>query len=434
FRAFANNGLAGFTTLVEFGPSVYAGIWSAVFFDENGQMFAYEEVSNSIYLIDTSTGNRLRLATGTDEGGFSDGTSCRGGTPFALSGFGGNIYVDQDASDIKDGLEVNLGGGIRVDLYSDNATPNDLSDDGFISTVDTDPDGTYAFVGLPAGATYRLEVDVNDADLPPGAQIGTSNPLVGVKADSGAFTVSYDFGFDPQFSDLSITKQAFRAGTTSPVTTAVEGDIIDWVISVTNDGPGSPSGVKVIEKIPSGFEYVSDTAPATGDFFDPDTGLWFVDEILSQATETLTIRVRVTAGADHTNVAEIVASSLPDLDSDPNSGIKVDDLSDGQPDDDEDSVTITLRTGNRILSGTLILDTGVGGGTAHDGIRTGAEIGSALNSVTLLDSGGALLAAPRILADGSWSYVLDDAYSGDLTIAGVPGPTYLPISEAPGAV
>lgn len=433
FHAFANNGIAGFTTLVEFGPTVYAGIWSAVFFDENGQMFAYEEVSNSIYLIDTSTGNRLRLATGTDEGGFSDGTSCRGGTPFALSGFGGNIYVDQDASDIKDGSEVNLGGGIRVDLYSDNATPNDLSDDSFISTVDTDPDGTYAFVGLPAGATYRLEVDVNDADLPPGAQIGTSNPLVGVKADSGAFTVSYDFGFDPQFSDLSITKQAFRAGTTYPVTTAVEGDIIDWVISVTNDGPGSPSGVKVIESIPAGFAYISDTAPQTGDYFDPSTGLWFVDEILPGATETLTIRVRVTSGGNYTNVVEIVSSSLPDLDSDPNVGLAQDDLRDGIADDDEASVTITLATTGGEISGRLIQDDGRGG-VAHDGLATGNEVGTNAGSILLLDDSGALLANPQIGADGQWAYRLAPDYTGTLTVSTVPPEGWRAISETPGAL
>ncbi|MCZ4367124.1 DUF11 domain-containing protein [Sulfitobacter dubius] len=433
FRVFANNGLAGFTTVVEFGPSVYTGIWSAVFFDENGQMYAYEEVSNSIYLIDTSTGNRLRLATGTDEGGFSDGTSCRGGTPFVLSGLGGNIYIDQDGSDIKDGAEENLAGGIRVDLYSDNATPNDLDDDSFIRTVDTEPDGTYAFVGLPAGTTYRVEVDVNDADLPPGAQIGTSNPLVGVKADSGAFTVAYDFGFDPQFSDLSITKEAYQAGTTSPVTTAVEGDIIDWVISVTNDGPGSPSGVKVIESIPAGFAYISDTAPPTRDYFDPSTGLWFVDEILPGATETLTIRVRVTAGGNYTNVVEIVSSSLPDLDSDPAVGLAQDDLQDGIADDDEASVTIALATSGGEISGQLIRDDGRGG-VAHDGSATGDEVGTNAGTIQLLDDAGALLASPQVGADGRWSYRLAPNYTGSLTVSTVPAEGWRAISERPGSL
>ncbi|SFE83994.1 conserved repeat domain-containing protein [Sulfitobacter brevis] len=434
FRVFANNGVAGLATVIEFGPADYTGIWSAVFFDENGRMYAYEEDSNAIYLIDTTSGNRLRLATGPEEGGFSDGASCRGGTPFALSGFGGNIYIDQNASDVKDVGEINLGGGIAVDLYSDNGTPNDLSDDSFLRTTDTETDGTYAFVGLPAGATYRVEVDVNDPDLPPGSQIGTSNPLVGVTADTNSFTVARDFGFDPQNSDLSITKEAFQAGTTSPVTTAVVGDVIDWVVSVTNSGPGSPSSVRVIERIPSGFAYISDTAPPTGDYYDPGTGEWFVDEILSGATETLTVRVRVTAGGDYTNVAEITASSLPDLDSDPAVGLQVDDLSDGIADDDEAFVTIELATTASLISGRLIRDNGAGGGTAHDGLATGGESGTSKGSILLMDDSGALLANPVLDANGRWSYSLAAGYTGDLTVSVSAAEGWRAISEAPGAL
>ena len=65
------------------------------------------------------------------------------------------------------------------------------------------------------------------------------------------------------------------------------------IITVQNSGSGSPSGVKVIDRLPDGFEYVSDDAPATGDTYDPATGLWFVDEILAGTSETLTITARL---------------------------------------------------------------------------------------------------------------------------------------------
>lgn len=434
FRASPNNGTAGPTAVIEFGSAIHSGTWSAVFFDENGRMYAYEEASNAVWLIDTTTGNRQRLASGPDENGLSDGASCRGGTVVPLAGFGGNIYIDQNASDVRDTGEVNLGAAIGVDVYSDNATPNDLSDDSLIGSTETAPDGTYAFTGLPAGATYRVEVDVNDPDLPLGAQIGTSNPLVGVTTDTPSVTVARNFGFDPQNSDLAITKQAFRAGTSTTVSTASAGDIIDWVVTITNAGPGSPSGVEVIERIPSGFAYISDTAPDTGDFYDPDTGLWFVDEILSGATETLTLRVRVLENGEHRNAVEVTQSSLPDLDSDPGAGPLVDDLGDGVVDDDEASVTITLLTGTRTLSGRVIRDDGAGGGTAHDGAATGGESGTDQGQITLLDDAGALLASPPIGADGRWSYALDTAYSGKLTVTAIPDQTWLTISEDPGAL
>ncbi len=435
FRVSTNGGVAGPVAVIEFGDPIHLGTFAAVFFDEDGRFYAYDNDARELFLINTTTGARqlLARAAGT-EGGFNDGASCRGPAPVALSGFGGNMFFDLDASDIKDGAETNLGGGIRVDLYSDNGTPNNPDDDGsVIASVDTAPDGTYRFDGLPSGVTYRVEVDVTDPDLPAGAQIGTSNPLVGVTTDSATVVIDRDFGFDPQNSDLSITKRAFRAGTATEITTAAAGDLIDWVVEINNAGPGSPSGVRVIERVPDGFDYISDTAPATGDFYDPDSGLWFVDEILSGATETITIRVRMRDSGSFTNVAEVTESSLPDLDSDPSAGPLVDDYGDGVADDDEASVTLTLETGTRVLSGQVIHDNGAGGGTAHDGSATGAEAGSDAAQIELRDDVGTLIARPPLDPDGRWSYALDAAYAGEVTVALLAADGWRAISESPGA-
>lgn len=433
FRATSNGGLPGTAVTAIFGPAIYTGTYGAVFFDENGRMYVFENDSNIIYLIDTATGSRQFLAeSAQDEGGLNDGASCRGPSPVLLSGLGGSVYVDQNASDVREAGEPDLGGGIRVDLYTDNGTPNDLSDDNLVASTDTQPDGSYAFTGLPAANTYRIEVDEADPDLPGGSQIGTSNPILGARPDSSGIAVEYDFGFDPQISDLSITKRAYRAGTTTTVTTAAPGDVIDWVVEVTNDGPGSPSNVRVIEKIPSGFAYLSDDAPATGDIYDPETGLWFVDEILSGATERLTVRVRVLEAGDHVNEAEIIESSLPDLDSDPAAGPAVDDLDDGRADDDEARAEITLVIGTRQLTGRLIRDDGAGDGTAHDGAATDSETGTQSGTLQLLDADGALLASPAIDADGRWSYALASDYADTLTVRVDPATDWMAVSENPG--
>ncbi|MEQ3626534.1 MAG: GEVED domain-containing protein [Celeribacter sp.] len=434
FRVSTNGGVAGPVAVIEFGDPVHIGTFAALFFDEDGRLYAYDNDARELYVINTTTGARQLLARSTSsEGGFNDGASCRGPAPVALSGFGGNIFNDLDASDIKDGAETNLGAGIRVDLYSDNGTPNNPNDDGsIIASVETLADGTYRFDGLPTGVTYRVEVDLTDPDLPPGAQIGTSNPLVGVTTDSGTVVIERDFGFDPQSSDLSITKRAFRAGTATEITTGAAGDLIDWVVEIRNDGPGSPSGVRVIERIPDGFDYISDTAPPSGDFYNPDTGLWFVDEILSGATETITIRVRMRDSGNFTNVAEVTESSLPDIDSDPAVGTLVDDYGDGIVDDDEASVTLTQETGTRRLAGRVILDTGAGGGTAHDGAATGGEVGTDAAQVELRDDLGTLIARPALDAAGRWSYALDASYAGEVTVTLIPDEGWLAISEDPG--
>nr|WP_281429848.1 DUF11 domain-containing protein [Sulfitobacter faviae] len=223
--------------------------------------------------------------------------------------------------------------------------------------------------------TYRVALDEADPDLPSGLTIGTSNPLLGVPVSGNSVTSDQDFGFDPAGSDLELSKIAAATGTTTPITNVSEGDTIDWIITITNVSGGSPSGVKVIDQIPSGFAYVSDDAPATGDTYDPDTGLWFVDELLSGESETLTITTTVLGSGDFTNQAEIIYSSLPDPDSDPSTGPLTDDLFDQLPDDDEASYSVTLVTGERILTGRVFIDNGADGGTAHDALRNGSEGG-----------------------------------------------------------
>ncbi|GGA05689.1 DUF11 domain-containing protein [Neptunicoccus cionae] len=432
FKFSANGGSASVGTeqVTFFGPATYTGTYGAAWFDENGLFYVYDDATNNVYLVDTTTGISQRIATSSDEeGGGNDGASCRGPSVIPFGSVAGNIYVDQDGSDVKDGAEINLGGGVSVSIYDDRGTPNDLSDDNFIRTVETLADGTYTIGNLSGGSTYRIEVDEADTDLPAGSTIGTSNPLVSVSVVPNATTQDQNFGFDPGESDLSITKVAYKANTSTVITEATAGDLIDWVISVNNSGPGSPSNVTVIEKLPDGFEYLSDDAPATGDYFDPSTGVWFVDEILSGAVETLTIQVRVLETGTHINEVEIIRSSLPDSDSDVEVGSKTDDLSDGIADDDEDSYEITLKTGGPTLSGRVFNDNGTGGGTAHDGEFNGAESGAPASTLSILNDSGDTIAQPKIAADGTWSYALDGSYTGPLTLTVTPETGWMPVSE-----
>lgn len=420
FSVSANNGTAsvGTETVQFFGPSTYAGTYGAVWFDDTGRFYIYDNGTNEISLVDLATGISQVIAVSQDEeGGTNDGASCRGPSAIPFGSLSGNIYIDQNASDVKDAGELNLGGGILIRVFDDRNTPNDLSDDVFLKSVETFADGTYSVGDLSPGTSYRLEVDVNDTDLPAGSQIGTSNPIVGVAVAPYSDTPEQNFGFDPQESDLSLTKVAYAVGGNTVITTAAPGDVIDFVISINNSGPGSPSGVTVIEKLPSGYVYINDDAPATGDYYDPDTGVWFVDEILPGTTETLRVTARVLEGGDHLNVVEIIQSSLPDRDSDPGTGIKVDDFNDGIADDDEDSYEISIYAGERTLSGRIILDNGIGGGTAHDGIVNGSEVGTDIASLSIFDSGGTLIASPVIAPDGTWEYALDAAYNGEITLA-----------------
>ncbi|WP_283638578.1 DUF11 domain-containing protein [Marinovum algicola] len=432
FRVSANGGNAsvGTEAVTLFGPATYTGTYGAVWFDDTGRFYIYDNNTNEIFLVDTTTGLRQLIAVSQDdEGGTNDGASCRGPSAIPYGSMSGNVYIDQDGSDAKDGAEINLGGGIAINVYDDRGTPNDITDDIFLKTVDTLADGTFNVGDLSPGTTYRVEVDVTDSDLPAGSQIGTSNPIVGVTVTPYGNTPDINFGFDPQESDLSLTKVAYANGGNTVITQAAPGDLIDFVISINNAGPGSPSGVTVIENLPSGFQYVSDDAPATGDYYDPANGVWFVDEILPGAIEELRITARVLATGNHVNSVEIIASSLDDRDSDPAVGAAVDDLNDGLADDDEDSYAISLYAGERRLSGRIFLDNGSGGGTAHDGLVNGGEVGAPEVRLLITDSTGGVIAAPLVDDDGSWNYALDAAHSGPITLSVTDNPDYMPVSE-----
>ena len=421
------NGLldgGGTATPVFFGPATYPGSYGAMWFDEDGRLYIYNNRNNEIQVVNVGvagngTGNATFLAVSTDEeGGTNDGAYCRGPAPVPLGGLSGTVYEDIDSNDTRGLAEPGVGPGVTVSVYFDNGTQADLSDDILIGSTETLADGTYSFDGLVTIETYRVEVDESDPDLPQNANLGTTNPHIGVVVDSNAITTGLDFGFDPGLADLEITK-------TANVDIALPGETVIWSISVTNRGNGSPANVMVSDLIPSGFTYVSDSAPSVGDYYDPINGNWFVDEILVGATETLTIVTTANEGGERTNYAEIIYSSLPDPDSDFTVGRLVPDGTD----DDEAQYTVAEFDG-QTLSGRVFLDNGGGGATAYDAALGGAESGGALAAIVLTDATGTQIAAPPVGSDGRWVAALPLGFSGAVTVTAVPQSSHLLVSEA----
>ncbi len=407
-----------------FGPTTYTGGYGALWFDEDGRLYLYNNNNNEIIVANVGvagngTGNAAFLAVSTDEeGGTNDGAYCRGPAPVPLGSIKGTVFEDIDSDDMLGAGEPGVGAGVTVSVYYDNGTQANLADDTFIGTTETIADGTYIFDGLVTIETYRVEIDATDPDLPLNSNIGTSNPIIGVTVSTTTQTQDVNFGMDPGIADLEITK-------TANVTEALPGDTVIWTISVTNKGNGSPANVMVSDIIPDGFTYVSDDAPAVGDYYNPSNGNWFVDEILPNATETLNITTTANAGGGRTNYAEIVFSSMPDPDSDFNVGRLVTDGTD----DDEAQFTVA-EFGGHTVAGRIFLDNGAGAATAYDASLGGAETAGAFATVVVTDSGGTVLATPPINAAGEWIAALPFGYSGTLTVTASPAAGYLSVSEA----
>ena len=169
------------------------------------------------------------------------------------------------------------------------------------------------------GAPYTCAV----GDLEPGATAtftsvmttgtaGVYTNTASVTADqpeavAGNNTVSENTTFKVP-ADLSLTK------TVAPQAVNIGGQVV-FTITVANGGPAATSGVQVADALPAGYTYVSATA-SQGDY-TPGTGLWNVGALANGATANLRITATVNATGSYVNVAEIVASSVPDPDSVP---------------------------------------------------------------------------------------------------------------------
>ena len=138
----------------------------------------------------------------------------------------------------------------------------------------------------------------------------------------GDSTVTVNFGD----ADLSLVKTVSN-------TTPIYGRNINFVLTVTNDGPEAATGVEVTDNLPGGFTFIS--ASASKGTYSNATGLWQIGDLAFNEIVTLNMTVRVNNAGPYTNTAEISASLILDPDSTPDNN--------DPSEDDQDSATVTPR-------------------------------------------------------------------------------------------
>ncbi|WP_297778123.1 DUF11 domain-containing protein [uncultured Roseovarius sp.] len=254
----------------------------------------------------------------------------------------------------------------------------------------------------------------------------SADPFDGLNLDGEVedYRVTLENPISPE-ADLSLDKIA-QDTSGVPISATTAGTAFDFVLTVNNSGPAPATGVRVRDLIPSGFAYVSDDAASQGDSYDADTGIWDLGDVPSGSSPALTLRVTMRDTGEHTNAAEIVASDLPDPDSDPASGALVDDLADGLADDDEASAAVAYTRTGATLSGRVFVDNGA---TAYDGIQGADETVTSRAVVDVYYSNGTLIGSSAVTADGSWSLALPDGYADAVTVSVVPDTGLRPVSE-----
>ncbi|MHA3789177.1 PKD domain-containing protein [Flavobacterium hauense] len=130
----------------------------------------------------------------------------------------------------------------------------------------------------------------------------------------------------PLMADLSLQKTVV-GGNLNPIF----GSTITFQVTVTNNGPQDAAGVKVLDLLPSGYEYL--VFSSTAGTYNQNSGIWNIGTILNDATETLLMTVKVLPGGNYLNIAEIFESNRIDPNSTPNNNIA--------GEDDEDNVLLS---------------------------------------------------------------------------------------------
>ncbi|WP_275315164.1 PKD domain-containing protein [Tenacibaculum bernardetii] len=207
--------------------------------------------------------------------------------------------------------------------------------------------GEWTIGNLANGAIESLLIDV--IVKPTGVYLNTaeitgSNILDNDSTPGNGITTEDDYAEAnttpiQTVADLSISKT-----TVGGITTAQPGDALRFQINVSNAGPDNATNVEVLDILPAGFAYQQFSA--TSGVYNPITGLWTVDNIPANGSQTLFIDVIVNSPTgtanEFINFTEITASDQIDPDSDVNSDVSTDDLADGIADDDEANFVVQV--------------------------------------------------------------------------------------------
>jgi len=199
-----------------------------------------------------------------------------------------NCDIDTDGDGLLDGIEATLGTD-----PNDTDSDGDGIDDGTEVGTDTEnplnEDGDEFIDALDSNILDADGDQVNDQQDP-----ANDNPCV-PNASS------------PACVDLAVTKTADNLEVDA-------GQEVVFTITVENLGSGAVTNIEVGDLLETGFSYVSHRA-TRGDY-DPESGIWNLQEMAPQAFESLEITVTVLGSGVFTNTAELLSSSPDDVNPD----------------------------------------------------------------------------------------------------------------------
>lgn len=140
----------------------------------------------------------------------------------------------------------------------------------------------------------------NNAEI---TQINENDPELNNNSNSAGITVV------AESSDIKVLKIVDNS-------VPVEGDFINYTVSVTNQGPRNATNLKIIDQLPSGVTFQS-ANPSVG-IYNNTTGIWDIGTFVNGASASLVINVRVDQNTEGNTIANTAAVQTVDQ-NDPNS-------------------------------------------------------------------------------------------------------------------
>ena len=111
-------------------------------------------------------------------------------------------------------------------------------------------------------------------------------------------------------ADLAITK------TQTIAASYLEGDPLNYTVTVTNNGPDDATGIQVTDLLPINLQL--NTVTASEGTYTQATGIWSGISLLNGESATLTFNTTIKSGGGITNIARITASDQGDSNTDNN--------------------------------------------------------------------------------------------------------------------
>ncbi len=291
--------------------------------------------------------------------------------------------VIETNTDATDGL-VTLLGAFAPKVVTQDLTNVDLSLDKIVNNAAPNINEQVTFtltLTNPAGGADATGIVVAD-NLPAGLTLDSSQPSQGTFV-GGVWTVgTLASGATATLDIVATVTSAAELNNTATITAAgqpdsnpannTDGAIVDavdpvtsanlsltqtvtdetpdlnsqvtFLLTLSNAGPDTATGVEVTDLLPAGLD-IDDFTASAGTSYDEITGIWTIGTVNSGADATLSIVVTVTGAGPLDSVAEVTAANEADPNSTPDNGLE----------DEDDQQTVTVDAVDPTASADLSL-------------------------------------------------------------------------------